>query len=93
MVGKLNVRLFIGVCTCDRMNDSQKALFFYQSGPIEWRPRSPDLSINDFWLWGYLHDNVFQEPRAENLQVLSIVVVLEGAEGEVIVISERGADY
>ena len=28
-------------------------------------------SINDFWLLGYLRDNVFQEPRGETVQVLS----------------------
>lgn len=53
------------------LDDNLPGRWIGRSGPIEWPARSPDLSVNDFWLWGYLRDNVFQEPRAENLQVLS----------------------
>lgn len=42
-----------------------------RSGPIEWPPRSPDLTVNDFWLWGYLRDNVYREPRPTTLDELS----------------------
>ena len=28
-------------------------------GPIEWPPRSPDLSPMDFFMWGYLRDKVY----------------------------------
>ena len=31
-------------------------------GPIEWAPRSPDLTPCDFFLWGYLKQKVFSEP-------------------------------
>ena len=33
-------------------------------GPIEWYPRSPDLSPCDFFLWGYLKDIVYRERPA-----------------------------
>ena len=28
-------------------------------GPVEWPARSPDLTPPDFWLWGYVKDNVY----------------------------------
>lgn len=28
-------------------------------GPKEWPPRSPDLTILDFWLWSYIKDRVY----------------------------------
>jgi hypothetical protein len=28
-------------------------------GDIEWPPRSPDLTVPDFFLWGYLKDKIF----------------------------------
>ena len=31
-------------------------------GPIEWAPRSPDLSPLDFFLWGYLKQKVYSKP-------------------------------
>ena len=34
---------------------------------IEWAPYSPDLSLPDFFLWGYLKDRVYREkPRTLN---------------------------
>lgn len=42
-----------------------------RSGPIEWPPRSPDLSINDFYLWAHMRDVIYRTPRAESLQELA----------------------
>ncbi len=42
-----------------------------RSGPIAWPPRSPDLTINDFWLWGYLRDTVYRDPRPNTLEELT----------------------
>ena len=33
-----------------------------QYGPTRWPPRSPDLSPLDFFLWGYLKDEVYATP-------------------------------
>lgn len=38
-------------------------------GPIEWPARSPDLSPNDFFLWGHLK-SVIYKTAPENIQVL-----------------------
>ena len=41
-------------------------------GTIKWPPRSPDLSPNDFFLWGYLKEEVYRHSfeRARNLEEL-----------------------
>ena len=33
-----------------------------RSGPIEWPPRSPDLTPLDFFLWGYVKSRIYQTP-------------------------------
>lgn len=38
-------------------------------GPIRWPARSPDLTPLDFWLWGYIQDNVYLT-RPENQEIL-----------------------
>lgn len=39
-------------------------------GPIAWPPRSPDLSPNDFFLWGYLKTKIYNNIQIENIQEL-----------------------
>ena len=39
------------------------------NGPIHWPPRSPDLSVLDFFLWGYLKNKIFMR-RHENREQL-----------------------
>ncbi|KAL4494420.1 hypothetical protein ABPG72_019830 [Tetrahymena utriculariae] len=41
-----------------------------RGGPIEWPPRSPDLSINDFWLWGYVRQLLYEHPKPTNQEEL-----------------------
>ncbi len=38
-------------------------------GPREWAPRSPDLTIPDFFLWGYLKSQVYNS-KPRNIQEL-----------------------
>jgi hypothetical protein len=33
-----------------------------RDGPIPWRPRSPDITPLDFFLWGYVRDIVYRTP-------------------------------
>lgn len=33
------------------------------NGPIRWPARSPDLSVLDFFLWGYLQNNIYSSRR------------------------------
>lgn len=53
---------------------------------IRWPPRSPDLAINDFWLWGYVRDNVYQAPRPTSLNELTrrIIDFLENIDQRMI---------
>jgi hypothetical protein len=40
-----------------------------RDGPIPWPPRSPDITMLDFFLWGYVKDLVYQTvvPHINNL--------------------------
>ena len=35
-------------------------------GDVEWPPRSPDLTVCDFFLWGYMKQQIWEQPQ--NLQ-------------------------
>ena len=37
--------------------------------PVEWPPRSPDLTPLDFFVWGYLKTKVFQSPPANLIEL------------------------
>ena len=39
-------------------------------GPMEWPPRSPDLSVCDFFLWGFLKEKVYSNNLATEQQLL-----------------------
>ena len=38
-------------------------------GGIDWPPYSPDLTVCDFFLWGYVKDEVYKIP-SQNLEQL-----------------------
>lgn len=41
------------------------------NGPIRWPPRSPDLTVLDYFLWGYLKSLVYDKPpKPQNLDEL-----------------------
>ena len=42
--------------------------------PIEWPPRSPDLTPLDFFLWGYLKQKVFRTPPASLVELRRRIV-------------------
>ena len=52
--------------------------------PIQWPPRSPYLSLNDFWLWSCIREAVFKHPRANSLDELErrVKVFLENIDVE-----------
>ena len=33
-----------------------------KKGDVQWPPRSPDLTVQDFWLWEYLEGKVYRHP-------------------------------
>ena len=41
------------------LNDNFGEQWIGRGGPVEWPPRSPDLSPLDFFLWGYLKRKVY----------------------------------
>ena len=43
------------------LNDTFPGRWIGRRGPIEWAPRSPDLTPLDFYLWGYVKQVVYKE--------------------------------
>ena len=41
-----------------------------RGGSIQWPPRSPDLSVCDFWLWGYIRNELYKPPRPSTATTL-----------------------
>ena len=39
----------------------------FPAAPIAWPPRSPDLTPMDFFLWGFVNDQVFVPPLPANV--------------------------
>jgi len=40
---------------------------------MRWPPRSPDLTLCDFFFWGFVKDTVFVPPLPANLQIFATV--------------------
>ena len=51
------------------LNEHLKDKWIGRRGPIDWPPRSPDLTPPDFFLWGFIKNNVFKI-RSTNLEQL-----------------------
>ena len=45
-----------------------------QNYTIGWPARSPDLSMNDFFLWGQLKSRIYKETRYQNLEQLKNII-------------------
>lgn len=52
------------------LNENLAGRWIGRGGPIAWPPRSPDLSINDFWLWGDVRDRLYRKPRPSTIREL-----------------------
>jgi len=55
----------------------QNAFVGHVIGPhhtIGWPARSPDLSINDFFLWGHLKSRIYKETRHQDLEQLKNII-------------------
>lgn len=44
----------------DWLNEHLPGRWIGRRGPQEWPPRSPDLTILDFWLWSYVKEKVYR---------------------------------
>ena len=51
------------------LNQTFPGRWIGRGGPVEWPPRSPDLSPMDFFLWGYLKSKIYRIPL-QNLDEL-----------------------
>lgn len=57
-----------------------------RGGPRNWPSRSPDLAMNDFWLWGFARDQIYKSPRPETIVELRdrIAAVLDSIDRQMI---------
>ena len=56
-------------CVRELLNNNFGDRWIGRGGPVEWPPRSPDLSPLDFFLWGHLKRRVYRN-RPANLEEL-----------------------
>lgn len=59
----------------DALNEKFPGRWIGLRGPIEWPPRSPDLTLCDCFLWGYLKEVVYAEPRPQNVEQLKEKII------------------
>jgi len=60
----------------ERWNVQQRVTCVRSFGIIAWSARSPDLTVQDFFLWGFLKDRVFRR-RIMTIQELKQAIVDE----------------
>lgn len=64
--------------TRDSLNTAFGNKWIGRSGPIPWPPRSPDLTVPDFFLWGYVKDRCYSPlPQSLNQLKMNITNVIE----------------
>lgn len=76
------------------MQELLERLFRHQwigtNGPIQWPPRSPDITPIDFFLWGYIKNEVYKR-RYQTLDELqeSVTTIIRGIEPMTILKAAR----
>ena len=48
--------------TINLLKDHFQSRIISKNGPVNWPPRSPDLTASDFFLWGYIKSKVYSQP-------------------------------
>lgn len=62
----------------DFLNTRYAGRWIGRGGPVAWPPRSPDLTLPDFFLWGYLRDVVYErEPTTRADMIVRIRTACE----------------
>jgi len=64
------------ICVRDYLNQTFPERWIGRRGPVEWPPRSPDLSPLDYFLWGHLKSVVYQN-RPRTLDDLKDAIITE----------------
>ena len=57
------------ICVRHFLNETFPSRWIGRDGPTSWPPRSPDITPLDFFLWGYVKDQVYRTP-IHDLQTL-----------------------
>jgi hypothetical protein len=60
--------------------DDQEDAFTSSTTGIAWPPRSPDLTLLNFLLWGFVKDRVFAPPLPANVVELLVRIITVVAE-------------
>lgn len=47
--------------------------WFGRGGPVEWPPRSPDMNVCDYFLWGFVKDFVYRRDPQNREIVLGLI--------------------
>jgi hypothetical protein len=58
----------------ERWNPQRRVTYVRNFGDIAWPARSPDLTVPDFFLWGFLKDRVLRR-RIMTIQELKQAIV------------------
>jgi len=53
-----------------RVNNAHNHDYVPGTGPAAWPPRSPDLTVLDFFIWGFLKDKVYSTPVHTELELV-----------------------
>ena len=54
--------VYCNICTIWFLDATFPNRWIGRDGPTPWPPRSPDITLLDFFLWGYVKDKVFSTP-------------------------------
>ena len=76
------------------LNDNFPGRCIGRGGPIPWPPRSPDPTPLNFFLWGFVKDNVYRR-RVSNIDDLKarITTAIASVDAEVLPASWREINY
>lgn len=55
----------------DYLNEKFRNQWIGNNGPVRWPARSPDLSVLDFFLWGFLKNKIYQRRHENHNQLLN----------------------
>ena len=68
------------------LNEHLPGRWIGRGSDFPWPPRSPDLSVLDFWLWGDVRNRLYQNPRPKTICELKerLTTILNCVSSEVI---------
>lgn len=62
----------------DFLNDTYGRRWIGRGGPVNWPPRSPDLTPLDFFVWGHMKTLVYSSPILDEMDLVARVVEAAG---------------